>query len=84
MHKKSEEKLHYKMYKAGKYWLFSTIAVSSFAAGIQLRPAAQILASQTQKSSENQASVKNDSSSQETTFSSNTASSSTSSSDSVS
>lgn len=26
----SQEKTHYKMYKAGKYWLFSLITVSSF------------------------------------------------------
>ncbi|WP_034987380.1 KxYKxGKxW signal peptide domain-containing protein, partial [Liquorilactobacillus sucicola] len=66
MHKQNEEKLHYKMYKAGKYWLFSTIAVSSFAAGIQLRPSSEILASQTQKTSTKQVNTKNDSSSQKT------------------
>nr|WP_252895014.1 KxYKxGKxW signal peptide domain-containing protein [Liquorilactobacillus satsumensis] len=33
MHKHNEEKLHYKMYKAGKFWLYSTIAVSSFVVG---------------------------------------------------
>ena len=34
----SQEKTHYKMYKAGKYWLFSLITVSSFVLGMQLRP----------------------------------------------
>ncbi|KRL00233.1 hypothetical protein FC81_GL000131 [Liquorilactobacillus capillatus DSM 19910] len=52
------------MYKAGRYWLFSTIAVSSFAAGIQLRPASEVLASQTQKNAaDKQVAVKDDTSS---------------------
>ncbi|MCP9313141.1 KxYKxGKxW signal peptide domain-containing protein [Liquorilactobacillus satsumensis] len=75
MHKHNEEKLHYKMYKAGKFWLYSTIAVSSFVVGVQLKPVSTALASE--------AKIESDTSSQKASSSSAADSSSSASSSST-